>query len=1010
MGLNNWWHESEVPSSREQREGLWKYFPLNPLQIERAQSLAIAEPDVESIRQRMLTWLKILSDLKCNPIAYETLLFMTQWVKNVDLPEDAGINERAEDIPAEKRIDAIREFLQTTFNEEHISSWMIFIAPYYMGPEHKDRFLYLFWLLYMWHKIWVNNRCFARIPEAKEYRFDYGNSPLDRVYPEGVKAWWYYTGYKERWEHKQYALWYLGNTVQKVQMPRKIVPTDIPPVFSSLGDIEPKVWVPAPERDISYLEEQYVLFWPINTHPPYKKVMEAFLRKHKDYFLADISGRCGWEEGRKFLEKLGKEPTSVPEEISPGTWWKPRERRKEPSARLPHVYTPITWVSWINPKSWRLGERTQEKPYPKPNIYSWFQNILQWKNTYSRTALKTADNLPRDAVLWIGTHGTPLLWKKYHKDEIVNIGPLESATTYSFCFTEDTFDEIEPLNEIKYPRIQIEVIPRTITRDERTWSNRTVWDTTWKIDWIIWIPWVPRVTETAAVIIEDRTDEVWLEILEMIDNAPNGIIISTWNPVSEEIDGVFMTNPVIHFHIDLSTYTVVLWPEDVKWVHLIRLTAELTPSFPQLIRTSLGIKEVLYLKRFENIKTKLSHILSLLIPTSGAEVEGEVTEIADMLESSEINSRYGWDIFMSPLHRGKFEAIRQIYAREWIDLSLVDDSGTHGKNYSIEISLNEEEGYSVRYRVSRQNTTPYYRITPVSKAFSGKAESTFRGIALDTYVMIALFGKQIFQSLPGAAAWAHRWYTPEQISNIIAWTYLHPKNKPGQLSESEKTLIHQAAQRVKNGLLKVAHWESSDDKSGLILPAITTARGILEFHKLEDQAAVVLIDEKFSCIDDEKARQIEEKWGNRRRKHPYSSSYAILKSHERSRKYFVRRMIATAKNETYLWLSPFSNRMHTFFFEFWKSIVPEKQQEFLTEVAGKGGHAGKGLGIKLADGKWLFDTFLALADEKRVPLLYSKPKTIAKASVLDFIQSDDYTSWLASLGRNQPEIPEIHGK
>ena len=134
---------------------------------------------------------------------------------------------------------------------------------------------------------------------------------------------------------------------------------------------------------------------------------------------------------------------------------------------------------------------------------------------------------------------------------------------------------------------------------------------------------------------------------------------------------------------------------------------------------------------------------------------------------------------------------------------------------------------------------------------------------------------------------------------MLDGTYTSPKHTAPNLSGSDKALIHQAAERVKRGNLKVSQGQTSESSSGLMVPHIVTARGITEFHRLEDHDEIVLIDTKLSCINDEKARQIEENWGKRKRKHPYSSTYALLRTHERSRKYLIRRMIASIKNEEY---------------------------------------------------------------------------------------------------------------
>ena len=109
-------------------------------------------------------------------------------------------------------------------------------------------------------------------------------------------------------------------------------------------------------------------------------------------------------------------------------------------------------------------------------------------------------------------------------------------------------------------------------------------------------------------------------------------------------------------------------------------------------------------------------------------------------------------------------------------------------------------------------------------------------------------------------------------------------------------------------------------------------------------------------------------------------------------------------------LSPLSNRMASFFHEFWEKVPEDTKREFLTATSGKNGHAGKGLSVKLPSGGGLFDTFIEEADEKKIPFLYSKPKTISKNAVVEYMQSEDYKLWIATLGRDNPDLSEVRGK
>ncbi|GAB0174164.1 MAG: hypothetical protein HHAS10_00430 [Candidatus Altimarinota bacterium] len=1030
MGIDTLGHPEAPTSSLGSAEGLGKYFPLNPEQIERAQLLGIGEEALMGIKQRMLSGLNVLNSLKSNRIAYETLLFMTQGVKNTDLPEDEGINEKVQEVDARKRIEAIKEFFDTSFQEADIHSGTIFIAPYYMGPEHKDRFLYMFGLLFMWKKLGVNHRCFARIPTVSEYDPNNRGNALEKVSKEAMNAWGSFTGYKEGGKHYLYAIGYDGDTAKKIHNSRVIDQKNIPPVFSSLGDIEPKVGVPAPASDISYLEEQYVLFGPIQTHPPYKKVMEAFLRKHKDFFLVNMHERCGWEEGWKYLEKLQIEASvpqlkgvSVPVKKTPPS----RIRKTPPALRPSHSGPELPSVSAIK-KSPEIA-----KGFPSPGIYGGFQNILSGGNSFERITELTATNLPEGALLWIWG-GPGVGWEKYARGELIKIEKITEKTEFIFVFG-DTQSTPSTIEGDDFPQTRITVTPRnpkpatTGTEggegkhfrnpDIHSLAGSTGAGVARHSDHIrtqveeITLPTEAISLQTGTDSIPDRTLDVALEIMEIMEKKGDGSIISFGGAFSGYILGIFMVEPLIRFSINIAENSIHLSADNTSGIELAEIEKELLPALPPFISAMKELRESTLLNQLEGLHSRVKQVLSALIEEKTSSASEETIEVSDLLFTSRIQDRYGGDIFKSPLHPGKFSALQSVFSSYGIEINLVDDWSTRGKNYNLELVCRKEDGPNIVYKASRKEDVPYFVLSRNQEIESASLDRALGQITTDAYLLIALMGRLVYeeQVLKEKLKGGKKGYSFAQIEAMIAGTYKRENTGKIPLSPSEKSLIDKAVVRVKNGGLKISKGYVSDIKSGVIIPEIHTARGILEFHKLEETDDIVLTDERLTCIDDEQARVIEAGWKGKRRSHPYSATYAILQSHKRSQKYFIRRMVATVKNESFLGLSPFSNRMQSFFLTFWRNLDTATQEQFMLAVAGPDGHAGKGLEVKLPESDIsLFQRFIEEAEGAKIPILYQRPKTITKEDLLNYIASEDYKNWLRMLTSDVINIGEIRGK
>lgn len=986
-----------------------QFFPLSREQIARARWLGISNDRLREIQERNLASRLFLWTIRRHKRALAYLKYITQPVS----PHGPILRK---DILKEWSFDTIQDDITLLIEElfvERFTSKNIHLVAAYAVEDYRERewYLHMIWLLTFWKELGREHASYARLPKEGELR-NKKEAPRDKkIYDEARVIWKDFTGRVVWNQLKGYTLSYelyayddAGKKVHQFLIKNEPLTSREQKVFVHAGRSPRKKGEKYSRAEIEYLEELFTIAGDVPlVYPPPIPLLADFIEEHEAYFKANPT-QYTWDAGRQIIENL-KTVVSVSQRWAtekPKKWPKNQHRPGRPEE---NPYR----SSWASP--WVPEKTLREKKFPKPEIFSGFQNILRWGNPYSESAKKTVPNLANDALLWIQTHDAPWVWQKYRQEDIVSILPLTAPTTFSFCFTQwDYGSDIPPDSSDVNPHVSITITPR-ITHSRPLppppSSNEITENVQVQVAAVVPIFSAPPPEEAP-----DRTDEVWLEILEIMERAPEGIIISSENPLAKRIYWVFHSHPVIHFIIDLDESTVRLGPTQLDWVNITRLEKDLSWAYPSFIEVVMRHRENLYLEHFSKIRNKLSYLLWILTREFEPSDDTEVIEIADILESTTINNRYGGDIFMNSLHRGKFEAIRALLEKEWLEISLVDDGITLGKNYSVAVTLDDGSGGKILYKISRIPESPYYAFSSKESGFSGKTDGYFRGIALDIYLILALIGKEIFSSQVWPSSITRRPYSEEQIAMILEGKFQHEKRIPWSFTPWEKTLIYQAAQRVKSWVLKISKWETTEYKSGLVIPNILTARSIMEFHALEESDEIVLVDTKFTCIDEERAQQIEENWQKKKKKrtHPYSSTYAILRNHDRSRKYIIHRMIATVKGEQFRALSPLSNRMGQFFWDFWESLPSEKRREFSEAVSGKWGHAGKWQKVILSDGRWLLDAFIELADKRKIPFLYSKPKTLSKRAIVEYIQSEDYKNWLATLTRERPDMGEVRWK
>ena len=64
------------------------------------------------------------------------------------------------------------------------------------------------------------------------------------------------------------------------------------------------------------------------------------------------------------------------------------------------------------------------------------------------------------------------------------------------------------------------------------------------------------------------------------------------------------------------------------------------------------------------------------------------------------------------------------------------------------MDIDDGIGAYISYKISRIPTSPFYAFQPITRAFPTHVDGVFRAMALDLYVVLALIGRQIFETLP----------------------------------------------------------------------------------------------------------------------------------------------------------------------------------------------------------------------------------------------------------------------
>jgi hypothetical protein len=974
---------------------------LSPDQLERGRWIHLSDERIQSIEWRVIEANRITRLLdKDTPVTrYLALLVREFYTRNkkisVEFPD---------------LWDDIQKLIWEIFTSEVISSDIAYSTPFYGSEDTINDYNIKLWLLCSWGILWRGHPYYWKL-------FPVTNNPAETTPREYLDVWrgFTYTTGDDTIPNPYYEFLLIDANTRSIMtgvvQEGEVWIDSLPKVFSTTPLIIQKLGKKPDPILQSYVEEMYVLGGATDKITIPVKVLRPFIERNLKYFR-DNPSHYRWKNGKDILQNLISASWATLEVKVDN--WRPKKKSKKWNSQWRANLGPTEARAWwtddlIMKPRWQedhlIGTET-EQYYPKPIIYWWFENILAWKNIFQKPTETIARNLPKESTFWIWSWA-PTMWAFYRRWETVTIEAPSYREVYTFCYTEDNPDLIAPPeDQIKYPRTEITITPRlTWTPSSPPWSNIQ----TWVPDAVRVVLWnTDTIKEVSQPVVQDKTLEIWVEIIEILEWDRSRIVI-TWNdPSSEDIIGVFATTPSISFTIRWGVVT--LWPNDAKWINMADLHTALESDLPKIITISQVLRDDLFLSKYSTPKTRMSTMLRLLIATFEQEnnsmTEGEI-DVKKMLIESRINDRYGWDMMMNRLHVWKFQALQSILAREWFHIELMNDSWGQYRNCSLKLSVGKT---NMSYTISFQKDAPYYVIAQTGSKCSERVDTFLRGFSLDIYLSLSLIGKELFNSQNTTSPKAgYRWYSAPQIESIIHGTYIPPKRDASDLTPEQKKLIAHAAERIKKGELKISKWPSTQF-TGVVVANIRTARSIKEFHELDDTDEIILSDERFLCINDGQASSREKVWNTKYGVHPYSSAYAILRSDKRSQKYMIRRMIATITGGTYLGLSPLINRMGWSLQLFWEGISENKKREFLSAITGKWGSAGKGLTIKLEDGKWLFESFIEAADIAKIPLTYNKPNTVTKAEMLSYIKEKDFAKWGKELEKDDVDIGTLMWK
>jgi hypothetical protein len=840
------------------------------------------------------------------------------------------------------------------FSEENIEHGIPYIMSYFLGfldsnlEEQTINVRLLTGLLDFWRSIGSNHELFGRVPTEYVPEME-----VFKSYTAYFDRDWYFTVplVNKKWspESEDYKVIWVD---------------DVPDTFARIGM---HYWSAEDiALDSAHYETIYVLWGDIYKYlRPAAKWLRNFIIKHQEFLWKPWN--APWQELKTWEERAWQWAKMLLNQIQARTHsqnllqplGKVNQKSKKPNVPSVTHQNKAPDVNLIQ-KVWGVNvSQTTQIAYASPIISeSALRDALCMKTqqiSTDRVSLSVSSfcyTIPEGAYLCIKEGTNNWRTEKYRADHTVifDLVPPGKVRDMLFCFVSENET---PSKNLKCTWIHIS---RPKERKERSEMQGIGNDVPQAVVNILSTPISPIwEVELNKQTQDSPTDIFALDIIESMES----IEISRETQNILRIDFSSGEGFFLKFDIKNEKFLEGILPEGVNLLELIPI---IQSELQEKVQFFLSWELQSLCTWALTIEEKQTRILLSRFPDFGSRDE--------LLSECRLNWYASWTALLSKSSTLHLQSLQSEFSQVGISLSL------ERMEKEVQISIWLKSLWK-QITIFSQNSIPYFFLE--NEKFLSEVENK---LAINTFLLVNILWKLLVdppkiqkKNNKSRGNPDTQILSPEQIRDIIEGRYKPKTFSIESLSREELDRLSATIKRFDDGRGRLFVSGGFSDTYGYY-------RCQVEWHKwwnLSSDDFIVLTDEKISSVPEWKTWQLY--------------VYDMLQQNERLQKYFILKMVATAKSLSawkpikFRGKQSFSNWLAQYFENFWEAIPNSAKEEFMNQVATEGWKARNGLSFTYqVNGQdiVLFQSFLDGIRERKIPLMYSRPQIISFGELQEY--------------------------